>query len=188
MPVWLGVDVGAERKGFDAAVVNERSLLVLRGGLSIDGVIGLVDEYAPLLVALDSPGSCAPAGHTSRADERELRRVVCGIRWTPDLAQVTDGGDYYGWVRHGLRLFGALAAREVDTIEVFPTAAWTRWHGPRGRTSRAHWSRDGLASLALDGVPARTNQDQRDAIAAAVTARQHTQGLTEVIGAIVVPS
>jgi hypothetical protein len=38
------------------------------------------------------------------------------------------------------------------------------------------------------GMPRRTNQDQRDAIAAAVTARQHTQGLTESFGAIVVPA
>jgi hypothetical protein len=45
-----------------------------------------------------------------------------------------------------------------------------------------------LANLDLAGVPRRTNQDQRDAIAAAVTARQHTQGLTEAIGEIIVPA
>jgi predicted nuclease with RNAse H fold len=41
--------------------------------------------------------------------------------------------------------------------------------------------------LGLEGVPARTNQDQRDAIAAAMTARQYTQGMTEAMGEIVVP-
>jgi hypothetical protein len=45
-----------------------------------------------------------------------------------------------------------------------------------------------LAALGLDGMPARTNQDQRDAIAAAVTARQHTLGMTETMGEIVVPA
>jgi hypothetical protein len=45
-----------------------------------------------------------------------------------------------------------------------------------------------LARLGLEGVPSRTNQDQRDAIAATVTARQHTQGMTETIGEIVVPA
>jgi hypothetical protein len=45
-----------------------------------------------------------------------------------------------------------------------------------------------LAALGLDGVPARTNQDQRDAIAAAMTARQHALALTETIGEIVVPA
>ncbi len=187
MPVWLGVDVGAERKGLDVAVVDHRSLVDLRGGLTVDGVVGLVAEHGPMLVAADSPRSCAPAGETSRADERELRRRVCGIRWTPDLASVTDGGAYYAWVRHGLRLFDALAAHGVSAIEVFPTASWTRWQGPRGNVARARWRSAGLASLRLGGVPARTNQDQRDAIAAAVTAREHTHGLTESIGEIVVP-
>jgi hypothetical protein len=42
--------------------------------------------------------------------------------------------------------------------------------------------------LGVTGVPQRTNQDQRDAIAAAVTARQHTAGLSEAIGEIIVPA
>lgn len=91
-------------------------------------------------------------------------------------------------VRHGLALFDALAARGTPTIEVFPTASWTRWCGARGTASRTRWSRSGLARLGLAGIPERTNQDQRDAIAAAVTGRQHTHGLTEAIGAIVVPA
>jgi hypothetical protein len=41
--------------------------------------------------------------------------------------------------------------------------------------------------LGLEDVPARTNQDQRDAIAAAVTARQYAHGMTEAMGEIVVP-
>ena len=71
-------------------------------------------------------------------------------------------------------------------IEVFPTASWTRWHGKRGRQTRASWTRQALTALGLLGVPARTNQDQRDAIAAAMTARQHAAGTTETIGEIVV--
>lgn len=54
--------------------------------------------------------------------------------------------------------------------------------------SGAAWSREGLAALGLEGLPARTNQDQRDAIAAAVTAQQHTFGMTETVGEIVVPA
>ena len=37
-------------------------------------------------------------------------------------------------------------------------------------------------------MPERTNQDERDAVAAAVTAREHTLGLTEAIGEIIVPA
>ena len=81
-----------------------------------------------------------------------------------------------------------LATRGAEVIEVFPTASWTRWHGKRGAQTRAAWTRQGLAALGLESVPARTNQDQRDAIAAAVTARQHSLALTETMGEIVVPA
>ena len=84
-------------------------------------------------------------------------------------------------------LYDVLADRAVDAIEVFPTASWTRWHGTRDGRPRSMWTKQALASLGLDGIPARTNQDQRDAIAAAFTSRQHSLGLTETIGEIVVP-
>ena len=87
----------------------------------------------------------------------------------------------------GSPLFDALVVHGVEVIEVFPTASWTRWYGKRGSRTRSAWTRKGLAALGLEGVPARTNQDQRDAIAAAMTARQHTLTMTETIGDIVVP-
>jgi hypothetical protein len=111
---------------------------------------------------------------------------VCGIRWTPDHRSGAIGS-YYEWIREGLALYDALRHLGITAVEVFPTAAWTRWSGPRGTSSRARWSREALASLGLEGVPRRTNQDQRDAIAAAVAARQHTLGRTETFGEIVVP-
>ena len=58
----------------------------------------------------------------------------------------------------------------------------------RRTRTRSAWTRQGLAALGLEGVPGRTNQDQRDAVAAAMTARQHTLTMTETIGEIVVPA
>ena len=95
---------------------------------------------------------------------------------------------YYAWIIEGLALFDALVMPGVAVIEVFPTASWTRWHGKRGSRSRSAWTRQGLAALGLEGVSARTNQDQRDAIAAAMTGRQHTLNMTETMGEIVVPA
>jgi len=184
---WLGVDVGGKRKRFDVAVVDDRRLLALAGNLDRQAVIGVVDAERPAIVAIDSPRSCAPEGHTTRAGERQLARSICGIRWTPDERHVRASA-YYAWIAEGLALFDALAVLGIETIEVFPTASWTRWHGARGARSRSAWSREGLAALGLEDVPPRTNQDQRDAIAAAVTARQHGQGLTETMEEIVVPA
>jgi predicted nuclease with RNAse H fold len=177
------VDVGGPRKGFDVALIDDRRLLELRSRLGTGDVVALVAATRPLVVGIDSPRTYAPDGGTSRAGERALARAVCGIRWTPDRARV-DAGGYYGWVVEGLKLYAAL---DGAAIEVFPTASWTRWQGPRGRRSRADWSRAGLAALGLAGVPARTNQDERDAIAAAVTARSHSSGDTEAFGEIYVP-
>jgi predicted nuclease with RNAse H fold len=183
---WIGVDVGGTRKGFDAAVVDERQVLALRGRLSCQQVGDLVMTCRPAVVAIDSPCACAPEGHSYRAGELQLARQVCGIRWTPDLKHVR-ASPYYAWILEGLALFGALTDCGAEVIEVFPTASWTRWLGPRGTRTRAAWTRQGLTALGLKGAPARTNQDQRDSIAAALTARQHTHGATETIGGIVVP-
>jgi predicted nuclease with RNAse H fold len=168
-------------------LVDDGRLLALAGGLDVVGVLAVVDAQRPALVGIDSPRRCAPEGHTARDDERMLARAVCGIRWTPDAVAVRSSA-YFAWIVHGLELFEALSACGVEAIEVFPTASWTRWHGSRGPRTRAQWSRAGLAAMALDGVPARTNQDQRDAIAAAITARQHSRGATDSIGEIVVPA
>jgi predicted nuclease with RNAse H fold len=187
MPCWLGVDVGGKRTGFDVAVVDDRRLLTLAARLEREAVIALVQRDTPMVVAIDGPRSCASDGHTARAGERLVNRSVCGIRWTPDARTVHEN-EYYAWVREGLALFEALEALGVDAIEVFPTASWTRWSGSRGAISRARWSAAGLVSLDLAGVPSQTNQDQRDAIAAAVTARQYTMEMTEDFGEIVVPA
>lgn len=184
---WLGVDVGGKRKGFDVALIDERRLVMLAARLDCADVLMLVRRERPALVAIDSSRSCAAPGETTRDGERELARRICGIRWTPDPEHV-HGSDYYTWIVEGLALFGALAVEGVAAIEVFPTASWTRWLGARATRSRSDWSREGLVTLGLEGLPARTNQDARDAIAAAVTARLHTQGMTESIGEIVVPA
>ena len=187
MAVWVGVDVGAKRKGFDVAVIDDRQVLALQGHLTCMQVVDIVNEHRPAVVAIDSPRSYAPDGQTARDSELQLARAICGIRWTPDARRV-HASAYYAWILEGLDLFDALADRDAEVIEVFPTASWTRWHGKRGARTRTAWSREGLAALGLENVPARTNQDQRDAIAAAMTARQHSLALTETIGEIVVPA
>jgi predicted nuclease with RNAse H fold/alkylated DNA nucleotide flippase Atl1 len=187
MARWIGVDVGGKRKGFDVAVVDERGLRALLGGFGREAVVELVDAERPAVVGIDSPRSCAATGRTARDGERLLARRICGIRWTPDRATV-EGNPYYAWIIEGLGLFEALTDRGAQLIEVFPTASWTRWFGPRGAMSRAVWTEHGVVRLGLDGIPPRTNQDQRDAIAAAITAREHSEGNTEALGEIVVPT
>jgi predicted nuclease with RNAse H fold len=182
----MGVDVGGRRKGFDVALLEEHRLIGLRRRQSVADVSAWVASARPRVVAVDSPRSCATAGRTHRPEEKALRDAVCGIRWTPPRSQLA-GNPYYAWIVEGLRLFDALARDPVTVIECFPTASWTRWYGARNGRRRSLWTREALAALDLQGVPARTNQDMRDAIAAAVTARDHDRGRSQAFGDIVVP-
>lgn len=184
----LGVDVGAPRKGFDVAVVAGEELVAHLARARVADVLTLARAHGVALAGVDGPCACAPDGERSRPGERELARRVCPIRYTPDARQVRTGGPYYAWVRASLRLHAALAAAGVPAVEVFPTAAWTVWLGPRGSQRRSEWTRAGLRALGLRGVPARTSQDLRDAIAAALTAREHLAGRTRAFGEIVVPA
>jgi predicted nuclease with RNAse H fold len=186
MARWMGVDVGGRRKGFDAALVEDRRLVGLGRRQSVDDVVGWVASARPTVVAIDCPRSCAAPGQTHRPEEKALRDAVCGIRWTPARTQLT-ANPYYEWIVEGLRLYAALADQPVEVIECFPTASWTRWCGARNGRRRSAWSRDALAALNLEDVPPRTNQDIRDAIAAALTARDHDQGRSQAFGDIVVP-
>ncbi len=186
MPLWVGVDVGGKRKGFDVAVIDDHRVLVLQGHRTCGQVVEIVAENQPAVVAIDSPRSCAADGKAARDGEIHLARSICGIRWTPD-AQRVHASPYYAWILEGFALFDALDAHGVEVIEVFLTASWTLWQGRRGQQTRAAWTQQALAALGLEGVPARTNQDQRDALAAAMTARQRTLAQTGMMGHIVVP-
>ncbi len=188
----VGIDVGGRRKGFHGAAV--RGSRVVAGPIRLADVGAAVDwvlALDPTAVALDSPRTCAPPGASSRDDERALARAVCGIRWTPERSRLA-GNPYYEWVEHGLELYAALEAAGLAPdrlVETFPTAAWTIWAGPRGKVSRAEWSAAALADLDLAGLPdRRLSQDDRDAVAAALVARLHTEGATTAYGEIVTPA
>ncbi len=187
--VWAGVDVGGRRKGFHIALVDDADHLVgLRAIPIAQEVARWLADHRPQLVAVDSPLTAAPDGEKSRAGERELVAArVCNLRYTPDRQRLADNPAYYEWVEHGFELYAALASAGLDAIECFPTASWTRWAGPRGAKSRAAWSRRALDSIGVVGVPAGIGQDERDAIAAAMTARAHSRGETDTFGDIVVP-
>lgn len=127
-----------------------------------------------------------PARTDAPAGREGAPRRGLGIRWTPPSGEL-DRNPYYEWIVEGLDLYDALACEPVEVIECFPTASWTRWHGPRNGRRRTAWTREALAALGLQGLPSRTNQDMRDAIAAAWTAREYAHDRFEAFGDIIVP-
>ncbi len=158
-------------------------------------VVDWLADLGPQVVAVDSPYRPAPPGRRSRKGERKLAaaRDLPNVRPTPDLETLSAREDgYYDWVLNGFRLYERLEKRSRklgwEVVECFPTASWTRWAGPRVSRSRSGWTREALGAMRLSGVPPRTSQDVRDAIAAAVTAAFYADGYTERFGRIVVPA
>jgi predicted nuclease with RNAse H fold len=146
------------------------------------------------VVAIDSPSSWAANGDLSRECERDFVRTgLCGIRFTPDEATAAARTDrYLEWIELGLELWVAARAAGLHPIECFPTASWSAWLGPRGSRRRAPWTRNGIADLAEAGVAGlelARNQDDRDSVAAAFTARQWEAAPSSVdrFGDLVVP-
>jgi predicted nuclease with RNAse H fold len=184
--MWAGVDVGGERKGFHAAVIDVEGLVGGPARLRTPDAVRLwLRRFEPRVVAVDSPCSAAPAGYRSRPCERDLARAICGIRYTP-ARELVDANPYYGWILNGLELYGELAEETWTLIECFPTASFTRWAGLRGPQTRAAWSRTWLEARGFPVVP--HGQDGRDAVAAALTARCYDEGSFEAFGEIVVPA
>jgi predicted nuclease with RNAse H fold len=182
--LWAGVDVGGRRKGFHAAAVDDRALVA--GPVRLPSVAQAVEWLLgvdPSVVAVDSPRAPAPDGLRSRPEERALAREICALRYTPERSRL-DANPYYEWIVHGFELYAALDDAGLAAIECFPTASFTCWAGRRGDRSRASWTRAALGAL---GVTGRSNQDERDAVAAALTARCSERGEARRFGAIVVP-
>ena len=197
--LWAGIDVGGRGKGFHVAIIDKQ----LRVGLlkhcpDKSEVLETFRKNSPRIVAVDSPKSLAPNGQHSRKCERDLSHSICHIRFTPDKEEIKKqkrkGSAYYEWIENGLELYTMLEPhKELEkgnykVIECFPTAAWTRWGGRRGQKSRAAWSSHILGRKIdpQDFLRVR-NQDERDAIAAAMVAYLYENGDTDRFGEIVVP-
>jgi predicted nuclease with RNAse H fold len=180
---WMGVDVGGKRKPFDAALIEDQRLVDLRQRQSIDNVVAWVASVKPTVVAIDSPDRAQPRAHAP-AGRKRLRETVCGIRWTPPTPsskpiRTTSGSsrDYASTTRW--RANHSRWSSVTDRLLDAPARA-------RSGRQRSVWTREALAALGLKDAPPRTNQDMRDAIAAALTARDYEQGRFETFGGIVV--
>lgn len=184
--MWIGIDVGGRTKGFHFAAISADFEVTLGNACDqpVQEVTEWMKQFEPVQrIAVDAPPDWAVDGEPYRACERKfLDEKICNIFYTPTQAigaarSEGRGDGYYDWIAHGIELWRRLAddfGRE-KTIECFPTASLTRWGGPRRDRSRARWSKAILASCwgdELDDVSKARNQDQRDAVAAALTAWQ----------------
>ncbi len=179
----IGVDVGGARKGFHLAMLGGSDLYIeAEDLLSPEDLLKAIDSMGIKsgqigAIGIDSPQNWAPGKEKSRPCEREYRKLgLSGIYFTPN-EEHAKGNSFYDWVRNGLGLYALLEKEGIKkAIEVFPTGSWSRWCGSRKKNvSRAAWTKRGIETLvaehSIDIHGKVSNQDKRDAIAAAVTAQ-----------------
>lgn len=173
----LGIDVGVG-KGLDLVLMDERRApAVVRSRADLDDVEHVIREYAPEIVAVDSPPKWARGGR-SRHTENELARLNIHAFRTPSAEHADH--PRFEWMRRGMEVF-ALSDRlgyplatgrpyRRRAIEVFPHATATVLAGclpPRGERKRQWRER----VLKLQGVRTEelTTVDRLDAALAALT-------------------
>jgi predicted nuclease with RNAse H fold len=200
----LGIDVGAERKGLDAVVLDEGLTPThLHQHLDVDGVQVLIREAEPDVIAIDSPPTWRK-GVRRRATEHELMARGIRLYQTPDETPWRNHR-FYRWMQVGATVFQVaadegfpLATRPpVDhrAIEVFPHASAVALAGclaPK-RADKALWRAWVLQEQGLHVLGTLWSSDQIDAALAALTGLRALQGAccfpgSSDEGAIVVPT
>ncbi|MCC7435855.1 MAG: DUF429 domain-containing protein [Methanoregulaceae archaeon] len=157
---FVGIDVGAETKGFHVAVAEQDRVVRLfrtQHPQEIVARLGL-----PEVIAIDAPSRALIKGPETRQAERELHRAGYRIQWTRRQPPAPP------WMVNGERLWAALRAAfsEATIIETFPTAAWNRLSLSTLEVPIAIWA----------DVDRPTRADSLDAIVAADVARRWSMG------------
>jgi predicted nuclease with RNAse H fold len=181
----LGIDVGVG-KGLDLVLMDERRVpLAALPRVSLEEVVGSIEELEPDVIAIDSPPTWARDGR-SRLTERALAEFNIRTFATPARTR-GKGNPFYGWMETGFRVFRAAARAGFPryaagdprgtAMEVFPHASATVLRGflrPRGIGKRA-W-REGV--LVSQGVRTETltSPDLIDAGLCALTGVLALQG------------
>jgi predicted nuclease with RNAse H fold len=175
----LGVDVAVQGgKGLDLVLLDgsgRPEAIVPRA--TRQDLARLVSQWAPDIVAVDSPPQWAASGR-SRMTENELARLNIHAFRTPSAEHSADR--HFDWMREGIAVFETLAGLGYPlatgrpyrgrAIEVFPHATATVLAGclaPAGMRKRVWRER----VLRLQGVRTDelTTMDQLDAALAALT-------------------
>jgi hypothetical protein len=158
--VWVDVDVGAKRKGFDVAVTEDRRVLALQGHLTCRQAVDMVMANRPAVVAIDSPRSCAPEGQSARDGELQLpsRSAAPAGRPTQDVfrrARTTPG--FSRDMLSSMRWLSAVSRSSRSSRLLMDSLAWqARPADPRGLDSAGIGSpRSAVRARAHELRPAR---------------------------------
>ena len=186
----LGIDVSASR-GLDLVLLDEHAAIeATHRRVEPADLPPLIAEYAPDVVAIDSPPSWGTSGG-SRLTERELRRFGIQSFGTPSDPKKADNA-FYDWMRVGMAAFDAVAKTHPryrngsvrgTAMEVFPHASavvLAECLPPATATKRA-WRERVLRAHHVAADQLRS-MDQVDAALAALTGLLALRGRCTALG------
>jgi hypothetical protein len=192
-PAWVGIDLGARR--VDAVVLRGRAVASAHevDATDLAGIVAITDGVAQ--IAIDAPSDLSTAVH--RDDEtvnRKFRVARCGEIalgqqagiWVPCVTPA-DAASVPDWMTTGFAVWDALRRAGHDPLEVYPAGAFRVLAGgpvPRKTTAAGRDARRTLLAGMVD-LPSGAEcygHDTLDALAAAVTARQWSEGTARRCG------
>ncbi len=168
MVVVAGLDpAGSEKRPSGLAVIHGNSLIYISRLYSDREIIGVVREYMPTVIAIDSPLSHTIHGY--REVDRVMKRLgyrVLPPSW-PSMRML---------VTRSLRLVDAFLSMGISVIETHPLSA-LKSSGCRD------WVE--LAKKLLHGftIDRRLSRDEIDALVAALVAKTYVDGVAKAVSA-----
>jgi predicted RNase H-like nuclease len=188
--VVVGVDVGAEKKGYHAVALFHGAFIQTTKDRDPARVLAFCLEHGAEAVAVDGPSGWSKSG-SSRECERMLGRIGMSCFYTPSKA-VAENRRFYQWVLNGKRLYDGLAQRyplytghktgRSICIETFPHAVLCAIIGLAApKRPKAAIRRLSLQHLGYD-CSKLTNIDFLDAGLCAVTADRFLNSECDVLG------
>lgn len=173
----LGLDV-AMKRGCDAVLLGAslvaRPIARVSSGAEFRAIL---NEVAPIAVAIDSPPCWAPPGK-ARDCEKELTRRGINLFTTPDEARGLASA-FYAWMQVGFEMFAA--ADGYAPLETFPHAIAVSIHGHLPLETKRVTRLAALRAVGVDTSELK-NLDQIDGALCAYTAWAYTQGDTVSVG------
>lgn len=183
----VGIDVGAETKGFHAVVLR-RGTFEIKASTKPAEIVKWCKEKRVRVVAVDAPRGWSTSGK-SRAAERDLKiggkRIPCFATPTRINASTNESG-FYDWVFNGERLyklmtehfplFDGIDRNEPICFETFPRAILCAFAGKVAPTKAKVRQRRNALSEQGYNEKLLPNIDFVDAALCAVAADAFRQG------------
>lgn len=107
-PTVAGIDVGGDRKGFHAVILNDGRFIDQKTDCDAEKIVKWCLQNEARIVAVDAPCQWSRKG-ASRLAERQLAQKQIHCFATP-IRERAEGKNFYRWMFNGERLYQALAA------------------------------------------------------------------------------